>query len=157
MNLSYALKTDRHDFPSAGPALSRLSTIYTRRRSPTGLGLDPGKPRRRQSIGLYVKLIRIGTVQGNLFHLRHYVCFGEPVAAGESHSNSSSVRRACEFLTSKQMDDGGWGETYMVSRGSMSIVDLISAPPRFRSLASLENTVNTSRVRSFRLLGLCCL
>jgi hypothetical protein len=77
--------------------------------------------------------------------------------AGESHSNSSSVRRACEFLTSKQMDDGGWGETYMVSRGSMSIVDLISAPPRFRSRASLENTVNTSRVRSFRLLGLCCL
>lgn len=36
--------------------------------------------------------------------------------AGESHQNSESVRRACDFLVSKQMEDGGWGETYMVSR-----------------------------------------
>lgn len=35
--------------------------------------------------------------------------------AGETHDNSTSVRRACDFLVSKQMDDGGWGETYMVS------------------------------------------
>lgn len=36
--------------------------------------------------------------------------------AGETHENSAAVRRACDFLVSKQMDDGGWGETYMVSR-----------------------------------------
>ena len=35
--------------------------------------------------------------------------------AGETHENSAAVRRACDFLVSKQMDDGGWGETYMVS------------------------------------------
>jgi lanosterol synthase len=33
--------------------------------------------------------------------------------AGETYSNSSRVRRACEFLVSKQMEDGGWGETYL--------------------------------------------
>jgi squalene cyclase len=35
--------------------------------------------------------------------------------AGETYENSERVRRACEFLRGKQMDDGGWGETYMVS------------------------------------------
>lgn len=31
---------------------------------------------------------------------------------GEFYHNSSPVRRACEFLASKQLPDGGWGETY---------------------------------------------
>jgi lanosterol synthase len=35
--------------------------------------------------------------------------------AGENHANSERVRRACDFLLGKQMPDGGWGETYMVS------------------------------------------
>ena len=35
--------------------------------------------------------------------------------AGETCANSESVRRACAFLAGKQMPDGGWGETYMVS------------------------------------------
>ena len=35
--------------------------------------------------------------------------------AGETHENSAAVRRACDFLVSKQMEDGGWGETYMVA------------------------------------------
>jgi lanosterol synthase len=34
--------------------------------------------------------------------------------AGETHENSAAVRRACDFLVAKQMEDGGWGETYMV-------------------------------------------
>ncbi|KAJ9110722.1 hypothetical protein QFC20_002763 [Naganishia adeliensis] len=33
--------------------------------------------------------------------------------AGEVYDNSPSVRKACEFLVKHQMDDGGWGETYM--------------------------------------------
>jgi lanosterol synthase len=41
--------------------------------------------------------------------------------AGETHENSAAVRRACDFLVSKQMEDGGWGETYMV------------CPPAFRT------------------------
>lgn len=34
--------------------------------------------------------------------------------AGETYENSESVRKACEFLMSKQMEDGGWGESYKV-------------------------------------------
>ena len=30
----------------------------------------------------------------------------------ESYDNSPRVRKACEFLLSKQRDDGGWGESY---------------------------------------------
>lgn len=33
---------------------------------------------------------------------------------GETYANSSAVRRACDFLLSKQMADGGWGESYKV-------------------------------------------
>ncbi|KAI0044521.1 terpene synthase [Auriscalpium vulgare] len=31
---------------------------------------------------------------------------------GETYTTSESARRACEFLLSKQRDDGGWGESY---------------------------------------------
>jgi len=41
--------------------------------------------------------------------------------AGETYENSERVQRACEFLRSKQMDDGGWGETYMVSTPSAGV------------------------------------
>lgn len=34
--------------------------------------------------------------------------------AGETYENSASVRKACEFLLARQMDDGGWGESYKV-------------------------------------------
>ncbi|EUC41680.1 hypothetical protein COCMIDRAFT_8644 [Bipolaris oryzae ATCC 44560] len=32
--------------------------------------------------------------------------------SGEQYNNSERVRRACQFFLDKQMDDGGWGETY---------------------------------------------
>jgi len=32
--------------------------------------------------------------------------------AGENYANSERVRRACQFFLDKQMEDGGWGETY---------------------------------------------
>ena len=35
--------------------------------------------------------------------------------AGHTYENSEAFKLACEFLESKQMDDGGWGETYKVS------------------------------------------
>ena len=34
---------------------------------------------------------------------------------GETYSTSSVARKACEFLVSKQREDGGWGESYKVS------------------------------------------
>ena len=33
-------------------------------------------------------------------------------SVGETYANSASVRKACDFLVSKQMQDGGWGESY---------------------------------------------
>ena len=35
---------------------------------------------------------------------------------GEFYSNSSHARRGCDFLVSKQREDGGWSESYKVSR-----------------------------------------
>jgi lanosterol synthase len=34
---------------------------------------------------------------------------------GETYENSGTVRRACDFLISKQRVDGGWGESWEVS------------------------------------------
>ncbi|KAM0750640.1 putative lanosterol synthase [Meredithblackwellia eburnea MCA 4105] len=31
---------------------------------------------------------------------------------GETYENSAAVRKACDFLLSKQMEDGGWGESF---------------------------------------------
>ena len=36
---------------------------------------------------------------------------------GETYGTSESVRRACKFLMDRQMDDGGWGESYKVRCG----------------------------------------
>ncbi|XP_077238616.1 cycloartenol synthase 1 [Tasmannia lanceolata] len=35
------------------------------------------------------------------------------VAAGRTYQNSSSIRKACDFLLSKQLASGGWGESYL--------------------------------------------
>ncbi|KAK9146611.1 hypothetical protein Sjap_006514 [Stephania japonica] len=35
------------------------------------------------------------------------------VAGGKTFKNSSSVRKACEFLLKKQLASGGWGESYL--------------------------------------------
>ncbi|KAI9803922.1 MAG: hypothetical protein M1825_001802 [Sarcosagium campestre] len=33
-------------------------------------------------------------------------------SVGETYENSERIRRACQFLIDRQMDDGGWGESY---------------------------------------------
>ncbi|MFS7934990.1 putative lupeol synthase [Helianthus anomalus] len=37
------------------------------------------------------------------------------VACGKTYYNSPTLRKACEFLLSKQLPDGGWGESYLTS------------------------------------------
>uniref|UniRef100_M8CLT5 Lanosterol synthase n=1 Tax=Aegilops tauschii TaxID=37682 RepID=M8CLT5_AEGTA len=37
------------------------------------------------------------------------------VASGRTYENSFSISKACEFLLSKQLSTGGWGETYLSS------------------------------------------
>lgn len=38
------------------------------------------------------------------------------VAGGRTYQNSNSIRIACEFLLSKQLVSGGWGESYLSSQ-----------------------------------------
>ncbi|KAF3437265.1 hypothetical protein FNV43_RR20018 [Rhamnella rubrinervis] len=35
------------------------------------------------------------------------------VAAGKNYNNCGSIRKACDFLLSKQLPSGGWGESYL--------------------------------------------
>ncbi|XP_038720882.1 cycloartenol synthase 2-like isoform X1 [Tripterygium wilfordii] len=38
------------------------------------------------------------------------------VAGGKTYHNSYSIRKACDFLLSKQLDCGGWGESFLSSQ-----------------------------------------
>lgn len=35
------------------------------------------------------------------------------VAYGKTYHNCDTLRKACQFLLSKQLADGGWGESYL--------------------------------------------
>ncbi|KAL4343393.1 hypothetical protein AHAS_Ahas11G0073900 [Arachis hypogaea] len=35
------------------------------------------------------------------------------IDAGKTYQDSHSIRRACDFLLSKQLTSGGWGESYL--------------------------------------------
>ncbi|XP_020265956.1 cycloartenol synthase-like isoform X2 [Asparagus officinalis] len=41
------------------------------------------------------------------------------VASGKTYDTSSSIRRACHFLLSKQLASGGWGESYLSSKNKV--------------------------------------
>jgi achilleol B synthase len=43
------------------------------------------------------------------------------VAAGKTYKNSYSIRKASNFLLSKQLSTGGWGETYLSSETGVNI------------------------------------
>ncbi|KAK6944649.1 Squalene cyclase, C-terminal [Dillenia turbinata] len=38
------------------------------------------------------------------------------VAAGRNFNSCSTIRKACDFLLSKQLPSGGWGESYLSSQ-----------------------------------------
>ncbi|CAL5038668.1 unnamed protein product [Urochloa decumbens] len=42
-------------------------------------------------------------------------------AAGRTYENSSSIKKACSFLLSKQLRTGGWGETYLSSETELYV------------------------------------
>lgn len=48
------------------------------------------------------------------------------VAAGRTYDTSSSIRKACKFLLSKQQTTGGWGESYLSSETGVSFLSLSS-------------------------------
>jgi hypothetical protein len=70
---------------------------------------------------------------------------------GENYSNSSSVRRACDYLVSRQREDGGWGESYKVGSHSFSKCD----PANTQLVVLRKGRVDRTRRHSGRanLLG----
>ncbi|KAB1212059.1 putative oxidosqualene cyclase [Morella rubra] len=51
------------------------------------------------------------------------------VNSGKTYRTSFSIRRACDFLLSKQLDSGGWGESYLSCHDKL----LLKRPGRERS------------------------
>lgn len=41
------------------------------------------------------------------------------VTYGKNYNNCPSIRKACDFLLSKQLPDGGWGESYLSSQNKV--------------------------------------
>lgn len=68
------------------------------------------------------------------------------VAAGKNFSNCSSIRKACNFLLSKQLASGGWGESYLSCQNKVkigilvNIIQLISSTSRFHQRAGIIYT-----------------
>lgn len=68
---------------------------------------------------------------------------------GATYDNSKHVRRGCDFFISKQRADGGWSESYKVSRVFPCRMQLINS-----SLAKRTDTLSMRRgPKSFRQLG----
>lgn len=42
------------------------------------------------------------------------------VTCGKNYNNCPSIRKACDFLISKQLPDGGWGESYLSSKNKVT-------------------------------------
>lgn len=42
------------------------------------------------------------------------------IAAGRTYENSSSIRKACDFILSKQLNTGGWGESHVSNETKVS-------------------------------------
>ncbi|KAG6771501.1 hypothetical protein POTOM_022869 [Populus tomentosa] len=49
------------------------------------------------------------------------------VAGGRTYQNSNSIQIACEFLLSKQLVSGGWGESYLSSQDMVTLFNILSS------------------------------
>jgi squalene cyclase len=45
------------------------------------------------------------------------------VDTGKNFNNCSSIRKACDFLLSKQLPSGGWGESYLSCQNKVKLID----------------------------------
>lgn len=43
------------------------------------------------------------------------------VAAGMTYNNSSSIRKACDYMLSKELAGGGWGESYLSCQNKVGL------------------------------------
>ena len=99
-------------------SLPPLLSSSISRRKPRRLKL--GEPRRQTRRKRLMK-------RGICFTYATMFALESLAIAGETHENSAAVRRACDFLVSKQMEDGGWGETYMVRVPASTLLTLRSS------------------------------
>lgn len=44
------------------------------------------------------------------------------IAAGNTYKNCSNIRKACEFLLSKELPSGGWGESYLSCQNKVTVI-----------------------------------
>jgi hypothetical protein len=54
------------------------------------------------------------------------------VCAGRTFENSTAIRKACEFLLSKELPSGGWGESWLSSHNEVAFTSIY----RFQSVWS---------------------
>lgn len=47
---------------------------------------------------------------------------GALAACGRNYQNCPALRKACEFLLSKQLPNGGWGESYLSSHNKVFVI-----------------------------------
>ena len=61
---------------------------------------------------------------GSLFHLWWVVWNKGIIAAGNTYSNCPCIRKACDYLLSKELGSGGWGESYLSCQNKVLISSL---------------------------------
>jgi cycloartenol synthase len=44
--------------------------------------------------------------------------------AGRTFEDSPAIKKACEFLLSKELPSGGWGESYLSCQDKVTSIDL---------------------------------
>jgi lanosterol synthase len=101
-----------HSYPECTTAVLTALALF-RRHNPDYRPRDIDRTARKAS-----QFIRNTQRQDGSWYGSWGVCFTYAMffavqsleAIGEQYESSMSVRRACEFLLAKQMEDGGWGE-----------------------------------------------
>ncbi|MED6224428.1 Lupeol synthase [Stylosanthes scabra] len=76
-------------------------------------------------------------------------------AVGKNYHNSPSIRKACQFLLSKQLPNGGWGESYLSSQNKIVAKGSAHNPQgrEFESHCRCEDLVGRRSVSAHRAMG----
>ncbi|XP_066334050.1 cycloartenol synthase-like [Miscanthus floridulus] len=71
------------------------------------------------------------------------------VCAGRTFKNSSAIKKACEFLLSKELPSGGWGESYLSCQDKVTSLPETGSLPSAASALHERNNCRSERA-SFR-------
>jgi len=59
------------------------------------------------------------------------------IAAGRTFENSPAIRKACDFLLSKELPSGGWGESYLSAQHQVKFT-----PVNFFKITALNSIMD---------------